>query len=366
MTMKKLSLLLLAVLATVVCMAQPEIKFENTTYDFGKIKEEGGKVSGRFVFTNVGNEPLELTNVRPGCGCTAANYTKGAIAPGEQGYIEATYNPYNRPGMFNKNIRVTTNEPRFLENEKATPHMIFIKGEVIKRPPTEFENAGYTKGSGMARVKEPEVSHNLLNTENITDTFYVKNFWTKPVSFKMEPSEFVTEVSRNFGSELNPGQEGYIILKYDAAKRQKFGMAKDAVVFTTNDSIEPTKRIHYAVSIKEDFSKMTPKQLKNAPVSEVNMEKVLFGEMQKKATKSETIILKNNGKRPLIIRALETGNSLFKVSSNMMEIPSGASAEIKVSFTAPGRASTQNSTIDIITNDPANPIRTIPVSARVL
>ena len=160
--MEKLSLLLLAVFTVLVCLAQPEIKFENTTYDFGKIKEEGGKVTGKFIFTNVGNQPLELTNVRPGCGCTAANYTIGAIAPGEQGYIEATYNPYNRPGAFNKNIRVTTNEPRFTENEKATPHMIFIKGEVIKRPPTEFEKAGYTKSTGMVRIKEPNVTHNLL------------------------------------------------------------------------------------------------------------------------------------------------------------------------------------------------------------
>jgi uncharacterized cupredoxin-like copper-binding protein len=244
--------------------------------------------------------------------------------------------------------------------------MIFIKGEVLKRPQTEFEKAGYTNGNGMARVKGTDVSHNLLNTEAVTDTFYVKNFWTKPVSFKMEPSEFVTEVSRNFGSELNPGQEGYVVLKYDAAKRHKFGMSKDAIVFNTNDSIEPTKRIHYSVNIKEDFSKLTPNQLKKAPVSEVNVEKVLFGEMQKKATKSETIILKNTGKNPLIIRALESGNSLFKVSSNMMEIRSGSSAEITVTFTAPGRPSTQTTTIEIITNDPANPIRTLPVSVKVL
>ena len=255
---------MLAVVVSIVCFAQPEIKFENTTYDFGKIKEEGGKVSGKFVFTNVGNEPLELTNVRPGCGCTAANYTKGAIAPGEKGYIEATYNPYNRPGAFNKNIRVTTNEPKFLEDEKATPHMIFIKGEVIKRPPTEFEKAGYDKTAGMMRIKVPDVAHNLMNTETVLDTFYVRNFWTKPVSFKMEkPLEYVSEVYRNFGAELQPGQEGFFVLKYDASKRNKFGQIKDQITFTTNDSIEPTKRVHYAVNIKEDFSKMTPKQLKN-------------------------------------------------------------------------------------------------------
>ena len=365
--MKKLSLFLLAVVVSLVCVAQPEIKFENTTYDFGKIKEEGGKVTGKFIFTNVGNEPLELTNVRPGCGCTAANYTKGAIAPGQQGYIEATYNPYNRPGAFNKNIRVTTNEPRFLENDKATPHMIFIKGEVIKRPPTEFELAGYKSGSGMVRVKVPDVTHNLLNTQTVLDTFYVRNFWNKPVSFKMEqPSNYGSEVYRSFNAELLPGQEGFFVLKYDASKRNQFGQVKDEIRFVTNDSIEQTKRIHYAMNIKEDFSKMTAKQLKNAPVSAISTDNLDFGEMQKSTTKTQTLTLSNSGKSPLIIRCLETSNSMYKVSSNLMEIPSGGSAEISVYIKAPSRASTQNASIDIVTNDPNNPIRTIQVKGKVL
>ena len=365
--MKKLSLLLVAVVTCIFCMAQPEIKFENTTYDFGKIKEEGGKVTGKFIFTNVGNEPLELTNVRPGCGCTAANYSKGAIAPGEQGYIEATYNPYNRPGAFNKNIRVTTNEPKFLENDKATPHMIFIKGEVIKRPPTEFELAGYTKTSGMLRIKEPDIAHNMLNTESVNDTFYVRNFWTKPISIKLDKAgEYVNEVNRNFGNELNPGQEGYIVLKYDAAKRNAFGQQKDMVTFITNDSIEQTKRVHYAINIKEDFSKMTAKQLKKAPVSSVSAQEINFGDMQKNTSKSQTITIQNTGKDPLIIRKLESSNSLFTANSSMTVIPSGATAEITVTFKAPSRPSTQNATFDIITNDPVNPIRTLNMVAKVL
>lgn len=365
--MKKLSLLLVAVVSCVFCMAQPEIKFENTTYDFGKIKEEGGKVTGKFVFTNIGNEPLELTNVRPGCGCTAANYTKGAIAPGEKGYIEATYNPYNRPGAFNKNIRVTTNEPKFLEDEKATPHMIFIKGEVIKRPPTEFEVAGYTKTAGMVRIKEPDVAHNMLNSETVTDTFLFRNFWTNPVSIKLDKTtEYISEVYRSFGTELMPGKEGFIVLKYDASKRNAFGQQKDQFSFMTNDSIEPTKRVHYAVNIKEDFSKLTPKQLKSAPVSEVSATAINFGDMQKNTSKTETITIKNTGKSPLIIRKLEASNSLYTVRANMLEVPVGATAEITVSFKAPNRNSTQSAAIDIITNDPANPVRTIPISAKVL
>ena len=365
--MKKLGLLLLAVLTCLVCLAQPEIKFENTTYDFGKIKEEGGKVTGKFIFTNVGNEPLELTNVRPGCGCTAANYTKGAIAPGEQGYIEATYNPYNRPGAFNKNIRVTTNEPRFTENDKATPHMIFIKGEVIKRPPTEFEKEGYTKSAGMVRIKEPDVAHNLLNTQVSIDPFYVRVFWSKPVTFTLEKThDFISEIYRNFGAELMPGQEGFFVLKYDASKRNGFGQMKDGVTFLTNDSIEPVKHIHYANNIREDFSKLTAKQLKSAPVCEISTDSIGMGNFQKNTTRSEKLRVTNNGKSPLIIRSLETSAPMFSATANMMTIPVGGSAEITVTFKAPGRASAQNATLDIITNDPANSVRTVKLTAKVL
>ncbi|MBR4647405.1 MAG: DUF1573 domain-containing protein [Bacteroidales bacterium] len=365
--MKKLGLLLLAVLTCLVCLAQPEIKFENTTYDFGKIKEEGGKVTGKFIFTNVGNEPLELTNVRPGCGCTAANYSKGAIAPGEQGYIEATYNPYNRPGAFNKNIRVTTNEPRFTENEKATPHMIFIKGEVIKRPPTEFEKAGYTKSAGMLRIKEPNVAHNLLNTETSIDTFYVRNFWNKPVSFKLEKAQdFISEIYRNFGAELMPGQEGFFVLKYDASKRNGFGQLKDAIAFQTNDSIEPIKRVHYANNIQEDFSKLSAKQLKNAPVCVIPTDSVGIGNIQKNMSRTQTIQVTNTGKSPLIIRSLSTSVPMFSATANPMTIPAGGSAEITITLKAPNRPSNQNATLDIITNDPANPVRTIKLTAKIL
>ena len=41
--MKKFNLSFLLVLFATVVFAQPQIKFDNTTYDFGTIKEEKGK-----------------------------------------------------------------------------------------------------------------------------------------------------------------------------------------------------------------------------------------------------------------------------------------------------------------------------------
>lgn len=365
--MKKLGLSLLLVVAFFFAFAQPKIQFESTTHDFGKIHEEGGKVTGTFTFTNVGDSDLVLTNVRPGCGCTAANYSKEAIAPGQKGYIEATYNPYNRPGAFNKNIRVTTNEPQFRGEKPSGPHMIFIKGEVIKRPPTVYEKAGYSNGNGMSRIKESNFKHELLNTESVKDTLYIHNFWNRPVSYELETSEnYITEVYRSFGKSILPGQDGYIVLKYDASKRNAFGQLKDRVQISTNDSIESKKLVFFSVNIKEDFSNLTKKQWKNVPVAVLGVTECDFGQVQKNDQQKRTINLTNKGKDPLYIRALQSNNGMFKVSSDITEIPSGGKANVTITFKASNRAANQKGTIDVITNDPANPIQVIDVRAQNL
>lgn len=365
--MKKLGLSLLMSVLCVCAFAQPKIQFEKTTHDFGRIREEGGKVTGRFEFTNVGDSALVLTNVRPGCGCTAANYSREPIAPGQKGYIEATYNPYNRPGAFNKNIRVTTNEPQFSGESKGSPHMIFIKGEVIKRPPTVFEMAGFKNGNGMSRLKESSVSHNLLNTESVKDTFLIHNFWNKPISYDVDLKDgYVSEVYRSFGRSLLPGQEGTLVLKYDASKRNAFGQLKDQILINTNDSIEPKKIIYYSVNIKEDFSKLTKKQLKNAPVAVYSETECDFGQVQKNAQQRRVITITNKGKDPLFIRALQSSNGMFKVTADKMEIHGGEKAEVMVNFKANTRASAQKATLEIITNDPANPNQVVDLKAQVL
>ena len=79
--MKKGFLSLVMIVAVLFAMAQPRIEFEKKEHQFGDIHEEGGKVTARFTFKNVGDSALLLTRVKPGCGCTAANYTREAFWP---------------------------------------------------------------------------------------------------------------------------------------------------------------------------------------------------------------------------------------------------------------------------------------------
>ena len=66
---------------------------------------------------------VTLKDVKASCGCTATNYTKTAIKPGEKGTVTATYNAASG-GAFHKTVTVTTSE------ENTIPKTITIKGTV--------------------------------------------------------------------------------------------------------------------------------------------------------------------------------------------------------------------------------------------
>ena len=88
---------------------EANISFEKETHDFGKIKESDGKVEHKFVFTNTGNSPLIITNVKASCGCTSPTWTQQPVMPGQKGFVSAVFDPRNRSGNFNKSISVETN-----------------------------------------------------------------------------------------------------------------------------------------------------------------------------------------------------------------------------------------------------------------
>ena len=351
--MKKQLFFFVLFLSALTLFAQPAIKFDNTTIDFGNIKEEEGKVSKNFEFTNVGDQPLLITSVKPGCGCTAADYTRTEVAPGGRGFITATYDPHNRPGSFNKSIKVTTNEPRFTEGGNVPPHSINIRGSVEKRPPSKFELAGYANSQGGdVRIKDGNVKFELFTNETKQFTIKVMNFSEETSKFELINS-LPNYITMEGVKEIKAGEEVEITFKYDAAKRGEIGEYKDLVVFTTQD---PNVKIPFTIDvvIREDFSKLTPKQLQDAPKAHVESMTLDFGNVTRNTTPTVELKLYNNGKNPLIIRQLKSSNSLFSVVSDKNEIPQGGFATIMVTLNSRSRRGKQNATLEILTNDPAN------------
>ncbi len=83
-------------------------KFDKLIHNFGKINQ-GETVGCYYKVTNTGKTPLVIYNVKPGCGCTTAKFSKNPIAPGEVGEIEIRFDTRGFSGNQYKVIRVDAN-----------------------------------------------------------------------------------------------------------------------------------------------------------------------------------------------------------------------------------------------------------------
>lgn len=87
-------------------------------YDFGKIKK-GSTVEHTYEFTNTGDKPLIITAVKPGCGCTAPEYTKTPVLPRQKAKVTLKFDSSNFDGSVHKFANV------FANVEKAPINLTF-------------------------------------------------------------------------------------------------------------------------------------------------------------------------------------------------------------------------------------------------
>lgn len=72
--------------AILMSPARAELHFPQPTVSLGKIKS-GIPVQQEFSFVNRGKEPVEILELRPGCGCVVPELKQKKILPGEEGKI---------------------------------------------------------------------------------------------------------------------------------------------------------------------------------------------------------------------------------------------------------------------------------------
>jgi len=98
------------------------VTWKSETIDLGEIPQSKPKAI-EFEFKNTGKTAVIITDVKASCGCTATDYTKTPVKPGETAKVTATYNAANK-GAFTKTVTVTT-------NAETTPKVLSFKGTVI-------------------------------------------------------------------------------------------------------------------------------------------------------------------------------------------------------------------------------------------
>lgn len=102
-------LLFLAMGLTAFSQNAPKMKFtDSLQYDMGTFKE-GEVAQHTFEFKNVGDAPLKIKEIKTTCSCTASEWPKQNILPGESSSIKVSFDTHGKLGTYDKGVNIYSN-----------------------------------------------------------------------------------------------------------------------------------------------------------------------------------------------------------------------------------------------------------------
>ncbi|UFS70600.1 DUF1573 domain-containing protein [Geomonas sp. RF6] len=138
--------------------AAPELSVEQGVFNFGSIAQ-GKKVQHTFVIKNTGDATLQIRQLRPSCGCTAATPSSSQIPPGKSAEIKVVFDSTNFSGRMQKSVVVDTNAG------KNPSYTLVMDGTVVEA----LQVSPRTLSLGAIKIGATrEVSLNVTNRGNET------------------------------------------------------------------------------------------------------------------------------------------------------------------------------------------------------
>lgn len=335
---------------TVCClagMAQAQISFDKKVHEFGVILWKH-PVTATFQVTNKGDKPLVISNVTTSCGCTVADWTKTPIAPGASGVVSSTFDA-KALGRFQKSVGIYS-------NASDRPIYLSIRGEVTADPKNYTVTHPYQ--IGPIRLDKESIEFDDANkgdklelellVANTSEEVYT------PVLMHLPPYLKAVAVPEKLGR----GRTGKIKITLDTEKLPKFGLTTATVYLSRfmGDKVSEENAIPVSAILLPDFSRLTQEERLNPPAMELSAAELKFPPLAANEKKSQTIIVKNTGKRNLEITDLQVFNSAVGVHLKKRVLKPGVSTKMKI--TAYGKHLKREKGIPrvlMITNDPNCP-----------
>ncbi|WP_293049932.1 DUF1573 domain-containing protein [Paludibacter sp.] len=334
---------------------KPVISFVSRGFDFGNIKEETGKVTHDFVFTNTGKAPLVIQQVTASCGCTTPSWTKQPIAPRAKGKITVTYSATGRPETFTKTITVNNNSTESIVQ-------LSIHGTVIAQPLSQAQAFPIAFGKvklkstiiplgEMHKGEKKVMSIPVLNTSDSSITLSIGNL-PKHITASVQPKT------------LSPGQKGSIQFSCNTSLINEWGFRSDKVVLVGNNDVASSKNNVLTITgfISEDFSKLTPAQKVATPVAALLTKQVSLGKIKCGETVKGKFEIRNTGKSPLIIRKIFSDCNCITAQLPQQGIAVGQTATISFSVRTGTSIGQKIENVNLMTNSPATTDLQLPVS----
>ncbi len=317
------------------------LSLENNSHDFGRIREDKGKISHIFSFSNTGNQPLVLNNVRSACGCTIPKWSKEPVLPGAEGFITIEFNPENRIGLFHKTVQ--------LQSTAINSNMfVTIRGDVL--PPVTEEKLEYQIGDLSVKSRHINFGY-IYKGKTAIQTLTMANHSDKTLDIDLKniPEHIVVHV---IPSTLPPGEFGQIVFHYNTDLINDWDVVIDRIAVVINGKEVEKDKFAVTANIREDFSDLSEEQLTDAPIAYFDEKNYVFDTISGDNILKYSFTLKNDGKSDLIIRGLKPtcGCTIAKHKRNILS--PGASTKIKATFDSEGKSGEFKIAITVITNDP--------------
>lgn len=301
---------------------KPVIHCDEPVHDFGTTWV-GPPLNHTFILRNLGDVPLQITRVRPACGCTKAGPSPSTIAPGESGSFPFTINSNKVRGRYEKAITITSNDP---------VHPAFrlkLRGE-CKRYVDVLPAA-----ANFGKVTTDEPQERVLKITNNTD---------EPLEVSVSPTEAAPFSFRLV--ETKPKQE--YELRVTMTPPYTVGNKRNTVTLTTNKDAQKTISVTATARVPERLD-IIPK------VVTVTTTPNAIREFRK------PIRFTNYGKDP--VKLLDATCDDEKVKLEIRERTEGRAYTVNITAPA-GYMPETTRTITLKTDDKEKPTVTIPLRPR--
>ena len=347
-------LLTSALLIATPLLLSAQARWLTRQHNFGAFSEDLATVDAVFLLVNDCDKPIRIIDARATCGCTIPEYSKSDIAPGDTASLKVTYAATGRPGKFEKNVYVKTSDA------PSVQQTLTISGVVIG-------------ASATIRSRFPADAGKIKLQSNSAGFGEVKRgkFKTVFISMYTQSPDSLAPVIENLPDYIDvqitppivaPGQQSQIALTINSQKVPDWGITDDSFTFRSAPGEEPMKMDFFTI-IVEDFSKLTPGQMQNAPECSITPQKIDLDTISSPQTVEFTVT--NSGKSTLTVRRLQVVDPVIseaKISSE--KIKPGKKAKITVTIDpATAESDFINARLSLITNDPNNPLTVVRVTA---
>lgn len=329
-----------------------DVQWLSKVYDYGLIMEADGPKDGRLGFVNRSDHAVTVIGVRPGCGCTTADYPQEPVAPGDTAYISFQYDPNGRPGHFEKSIRV------YLGTRDT--HRLTIKGNVLGEA-RSLANL-YPYGATPLLLTDTELfAGDIVYGEN--HTYFVSGYNNTTDSI----SPAIAQIPEGLGasasaSRIGPGDLVTFALYLNTQDMPDTGqvhLPMTIIADTSADSVQ-THTVTLHANVVPDPS-ITPEALAKSPVCEFATTTIGIGRVADRPV-SFTADVANAGADILTLYGFKSADGLISLKKIPSRIKPGKTGTITLELNAgalpPGPFELK---CDFRTNDPLRPLRRLTI-----